>query len=113
MNNSGLNPRALENPPISEVICDGDRRWLLGGYQRISVSITMIDRLHLLEVVASIFVFITIMDLSLNMNDNLELFIKKIYHSRSEIFRVMLLQCVCVCMNHSTFHLCTEDNKRG
>ena len=39
----------------------------------------MIDRLRLLEVVASIFVFITIMDLSLNMNDNLELFIKKIY----------------------------------
>ena len=30
MNNSGLNPRALENPPISDVICDGDRRWLLG-----------------------------------------------------------------------------------
>ena len=38
----------------------------------------MIDRLRLLEVVASIFVSITIMDLSLNMNDNLELCIKKI-----------------------------------
>ena len=37
----------------------------------------MIDRLCLLEVVASIFVSITIMDLSLNMNDNLELFIRK------------------------------------
>ena len=37
----------------------------------------MIDRLRLLEVVASIFVSITIMDLSLNMNDILELFIRK------------------------------------
>ena len=48
-----------------------------GGYQCISVSITMIDRLRLLEVIVSIFVSITIMDLSLNMNDNLELFIRK------------------------------------
>ena len=71
----------------------------------------MIDRLRLLEVVASIFVFITIMDLSLNMNDNLELFIKKIYHSRSETFRVMALRCG-LCL-HLTFcfPLCAEDNK--
>ena len=71
----------------------------------------MIDRLRLLEVVASIFVSITIMDLSLNMNDNLELCIKKIEHSRSETFRVMALQCG-LCLNLTfCFPLCTEDNK--
>ena len=73
----------------------------------------MIDRLRLLEVLASIFVSITIMDLSLNMNDNLQLFIKKYNTVGLKLFGLWLCNVGCASIFYFAFHYVLKITNRG